>query len=56
MSEQIEAAQQAVSQMWMDILMQGTWENTNTSRSFTLEFGEDTFTQKKMKKENQMKK
>lgn len=47
-SEQIEAAQRAVSQMWMDILMQGTWENTNNSRSFTLEFGEDTFTQKKI--------
>ena len=34
--------------MWMDILMQGTWENTNNSRSFTLKFGEDTFTQKKI--------
>ncbi|MBO0462306.1 MULTISPECIES: hypothetical protein [Enterococcus] len=48
MSEQIEAAQRAVSQMWLDILMQGTWENTNNSRSFTLEFTEDTFTQKKV--------
>lgn len=47
-SEQIEAAQRAVSQMWMDILMQGTWENTNNNRSFTLVFGEDTFTQKKI--------
>ena len=47
-SEQAEAAQQVVSQMWMDILQQGEWENKTDKRTFTLTFKDDEFIQKKI--------
>ena len=47
-SEQAEAAQQVVSQMWMDILQQGEWENKTDKRPFTLTFKDDEFIQKKI--------
>lgn len=50
-SEQAEAAQQVVSQMWMDILQQGEWENKTDKRTFTLTFKDDEFIQKKSNKE-----
>ncbi len=46
-SEQAAAAQQVVSQMWMDILQQGEWENKTDKRTFTLAFKDDEFIQKK---------
>lgn len=48
-SEQTEAAQQVVSQAWLDVLKQGPWENTNDKRTFVLEFKDDTFVQKRIK-------
>lgn len=47
-TEQSEAAQQVISQAWLDILQQGKWENTNAKRTFTLEFTDDTITQTKI--------
>lgn len=47
-SEQAEAAQQVVSQMWMDILQQEEWENKTDKRTFTLTFKDDEFIQKKI--------
>ena len=47
-TEQSEAAQQVISQAWLDILKQGTWENSNSKRTFKLEFTDDTITQTKI--------
>lgn len=47
-SEQAEAAQQVISQMWMDILQQEKWENKTDKRTFTLTFKDDEFIQKKI--------
>lgn len=49
-TEQAEAAQQVISQAWLDVLQQGAWENTNTDRTFTLEFKDGKLIQKKSKK------
>lgn len=47
-TEQAEAAQQVISQAWLDILEQGAWENSNSKRTFKLEFTDDTITQTKI--------
>lgn len=48
LTEQVEAAEKAVTQKWMDILQQGTWKDENDKRTFTLSFKEDEYTQKKI--------
>ncbi|OTP06968.1 hypothetical protein A5844_002674 [Enterococcus sp. 10A9_DIV0425] len=48
LTEQVEAAEKAVTQKWMDILQQGTWKDENDKRTFTLSFREDEYTQKKI--------
>jgi hypothetical protein len=47
-TEQSEAAQQVISQAWLDILQQKSWENSNSKRTFKLEFTDDTITQTKI--------
>ncbi|EMF0227087.1 hypothetical protein [Enterococcus hirae] len=50
-TEQAEAAQQVISQAWLDVLQQGAWENTNTDRTFTLEFKDGKLIQKKIEED-----
>lgn len=50
-TEQAEAAQQVISQAWLDDLQQGAWENTNTDRTFTLEFKDGKLIQKKIEED-----
>lgn len=54
-AEQIESAENAVNQMWSDVLQKGKWEDVNAQRTFTLEFKEKEYIQTKIEGEEDKK-